>query len=353
MWEFITTASNAINGIVVFLSNLMGLGFKVILVGIGFVVLGFLINKIKGGSGKKSGPKLGLLQYHTDTKYDPSTAVQSRVKAGALAYDPADIGIEIPAELRASKKPAALLRFDGNGVAAGRRGFAKLVDEVIINKDKFSACVVFASSPGGTVTGYGHMYMQVKRLRNAGIYVVILTDEYLASGGYLMSLPANIIVAPPLAILGSIGVVKEFLNFHDFLKQIGIRPMTLYAGKFKRTLSQFGQVTPEAEEKVKAELEAMHRLFIGLVKQWRPQIDVERVCTGEHWTAQEAFDLKLGLVDVIESPEAYLLALNMECDIIELSTATDPFERGLLKMVTATVDVLISRAALFMNRRVM
>ncbi len=345
MWDFISTAATAVNGVIIFLSNLMGLGFKCILVAIGFVAFGFLVSKIRGGANKKSGPKLGLLQYHVDTKYDPSTAIASRVKAGALDADPADFGIEIPAELRATKKPVALLRFDGNSVAAGRRGFAKLVDEIIINKSKFSACAVIASSPGGTVTGYGHMYMQMKRLRDAGIFLIVLIDEYAASGGYLMSLPANVIVAPPLSVLGSIGVVQEFLNFHDFLKQIGVRPMTLTAGKFKRTLSQMGEVTPEAVDKVTEELAVMHRQFIALVKQWRPQIDTDKVCTGEHWSAQEAFDQKLGLVDVIESPEGYLLALNQETDIIELSTSVNHFEKGLLRFATGFVDLIIARIA--------
>jgi serine protease SohB len=353
MWDLITTASSAVNGLVEFLSNLMGLGFKAILVAIAFAVLAFIATRIKGGAGKKSGPKLGLFQYHTDTRYDPSTAITSRVKAGALAFDPADFGIEIPQALRSSKKPVALLRFDGNPTAAGRRQFARLVDEVVINKDKFAACAVVASSPGGTVTGYGHMYMQMKRLRDAGIYLIVLIDEYAASGGYLMSLPANVIVAPPLSVIGSIGVVQEFLNFHDLLKTLGVRPMTLTAGKFKRTLSPTGEVTPEAEAKVKEELAVMHRQFIALVKQWRPQIDAEKVCTGEHWSAQEAFDLKLGLIDAIESPEGYLLALNQDSDIIELSAKSDPFERGLLRFFTAAIDLVINRVAHFAQRRVM
>ncbi|MBK9709535.1 MAG: hypothetical protein IPO77_21860 [Acidobacteria bacterium] len=42
MWELITTASSAVNGLVVFLSNVMGLGFKAILVAIAFVALGLL-----------------------------------------------------------------------------------------------------------------------------------------------------------------------------------------------------------------------------------------------------------------------------------------------------------------------
>ena len=129
--------------------------------------------------------------------------------------------------------------------------------------------------------------------------------------------------------------------------------MTLTAGKFKRTLSPTGEVTPEAEAKVKEELAVMHRQFIALVKQWRPQIDADKVCTGEHWSAQEAFDLKLGLVDALESPEGYLLALNQEADIIELSTKSDPFERGLLRFATGAIDLVISRIAHFANRRVM
>ena len=56
-----------------------------------------------------------------------------------------------------------------------------------------------------------------------------------ASGGYMMACVADHIIAAPFAIVGSIGVIAQLPNFHQWLKKKDIQFEQIYAGQFKRT----------------------------------------------------------------------------------------------------------------------
>lgn len=311
---------------------------------IAFTILALLSSKLSGQT-KKKGSKQGFFHVHDDSKFDRSTSFKCRFQLGALEADPADTGEGVPDALCTTMKPISVLRFDGDRMAAGRKGFAKLVDEIIVNREKFGGAVVVVSSPGGGVAEYGHMYSQMERIRNANIHLTVCVDTYAASGGYLMSLPANRIVAAPLSLVGSIGVVSEFLNFHELLKALGVNPITITAGEFKRTITPFSEVTPEATEKFKGQLVAIHKLFSGLVTRWRTNVDPEKVCNGDHWTAAESVELGLNLVDELSSSEAYLFKLNQEHDLVYLTTKVNPFEKGILRLLTSVADHVMVRVS--------
>lgn len=336
-----------VSGLYHFAAGAMHLVILGIVIMIGMTILAMLTSRLRGQA-KKQGSKQGFFHVHDDSRFDRSTSFKCRFSVGALEVDPADApGGEggLPEALCGTEKPIAVIKFDGDKMAAGRKGFAKLIDEVLVNKEKFGGCVVVVASPGGGVAEYGHMYSQMERVRNAGIYLTVCVDTYAASGGYLMSLPANHIVAAPLSMVGSIGVVSEFLNFHDFLVALGINPITVTAGEFKRTLTPFSEVTPEATEKFRAQLVAIHKLFSALVVKWRGEgkVDPAKVCNGDHWTAAESVEQNLGLVDEISSSEAFLFKLNTERDLVYLETKNNPFEKGLLRLLTNLSDHVMVR----------
>ncbi len=171
--------------------------------------------------------------------------------------------------------------------------------------DERDEVVIKLTSPGGMVNSYGLLSSQLLRLRNKGIYLTVCVDSVAASGGYLMACVANKIVAAPFAYIGSIGVVAEFPNFHRLLDHYQVDYEQVTAGKYKRTLSMLGPNTKEGRAKFKDELEAIHRRFKEQVLKFRPQLDGDKVATGEHWLAVDA--LELGLVDELATSEEYIL----------------------------------------------
>ncbi|MWP45972.1 protease SohB [Gilliamella sp. Pas-s27] len=166
--------------------------------------------------------------------------------------------------------------------------------------------VVKLESPGGVVHGYGLAASQLLRFRQRNIPFTAVVDKVAASGGYMMACTAHKIVAAPFAIVGSIGVVAQIPNFNRLLKKHDVDIELQTAGEYKRTLTMFGENTDEGRQKFKQELEETHLLFKDFVKEYRPNVDIEQVATGEHWFATQAKDK--GLVDEISTSDDFILS---------------------------------------------
>ncbi|MDP7911889.1 protease SohB [Acinetobacter baumannii] len=173
--------------------------------------------------------------------------------------------------------------------------------------------VVRLESPGGMVHGYGLAAAQLVRLRDAGFHLTICVDKVAASGGYMMACIANEIISAPFAVVGSIGVVAQVPNFNRLLKEHNVDFELYTAGQYKRTVTMFGENTPEGKAKFEEELQQTHVLFKHFVEKYRPQLNVDKVATGEHWYGQDALDLNL--VDKLQTSDEYLLALLPQHDV--------------------------------------
>lgn len=182
--------------------------------------------------------------------------------------------------------------------------------------------VVRLESPGGMVHGYGLAAAQLVRLRDAGFHLTICVDKVAASGGYMMACIANEIISAPFAIVGSIGVVAQVPNFNRLLKQHNIDFELYTAGQYKRTVTMFGENTEEGKVKFEEELQQTHSLFKHFVEKYRPQLNVEKVATGEHWYGQDASDLNL--VDKLQTSDEYLLGLLPQHDVYVIETRRKP-----------------------------
>lgn len=197
-----------------------------------------------------------------------------------------------------------VIEFSGDVKASETEELRREIDAVLEYGGPEDELVVVLDSPGGMVNAYGFGASQLMRVRDRGIKLTVCVDKVAASGGYMMAAVADRIVAAPFAYVGSIGVVAEFPNVNRFLTSHDIDYEQVTSGKYKRTLTMLGRNTPEAREKFKQELEAVHRQFKSEVARFRPQIDMERVATGEHWLAQDALELKL--VDAIGTSDDYI-----------------------------------------------
>ena len=176
--------------------------------------------------------------------------------------------------------------------------------------------LVRLESGGGVVNGYGLAAAQLQRLREHGMTVHVAVDKVAASGGYMMACVGHKIYAAPFAFIGSIGVVAQIPNVHRWLKNHDIDFEQITAGEFKRTLTIFGENTEEGRRKFKKDLEAIHHQFKDFVQTNRPQLDIDKVATGEVWSGQQAKEL--GLVDEIITSDAWLLKQLSEREILKL-----------------------------------
>ena len=181
--------------------------------------------------------------------------------------------------------------------------------------------VVRLTSPGGAVPQYGLASSQLERLKQAGLRCVVCVDTVAASGGYMMAAVADKIIAAPFAIIGSIGVVAGIPNFHRVLQKNEVDYHLFTAGKYKRTVTPFSEVTDEGKQKLQDDITAIHEAFKRLIKEGRPDVDIEEIATGEYWLASQAKEK--GLVDEIMTSDDYLGSKLDDCEVIEITTETE------------------------------
>ncbi|MGH8245615.1 MAG: protease SohB [Gammaproteobacteria bacterium] len=216
-----------------------------------------------------------------------------------------------------AKRRIFVLRFNGDIRASEVASLREEITALLTVASDGDEVVVILESAGGTVHGYGLAASQLRRIRDRSIRLTASVDKVAASGGYMMACVADRIIAAPFAVIGSIGVLAQLPNFNRFLKKHEIDFEELAAGKYKRTLSLFGENTDEDRAKLRQELEETHELFKGFVREHRPAVDMDRIATGEHWYGRKA--LELGLVDELRTSDDYLSAAARDANIYEVA----------------------------------
>ncbi|MFV5589989.1 protease SohB [Acinetobacter variabilis] len=233
---------------------------------------------------------------------------------------------QLSKEARARKKTNQkiyVLDFKGDMAASAVESLREEITLILSTaKAGRDRVIVRLESPGGMVHGYGLAAAQLVRLREAGFHVTICVDKVAASGGYMMACIANEVISAPFAIVGSIGVVAQVPNFNRLLKENKIDFELYTAGQYKRTVTMFGENTEEGKAKFEEELQQTHALFKHFVEKYRPQLNVEKVATGEHWYGQDALDLNL--VDKLQTSDEYLLGLLPQNDVYLIQTRKKP-----------------------------
>jgi len=191
--------------------------------------------------------------------------------------------------------------------------------------------IVRLNNRGGMVPNHGLGASQLQRLRDRGFNLTVCVDEVAGSGGYLMASVANKILAAPFAMIGSIGVLAQVPNFYRFLQKQEVDYEEHTAGQHKRTITMFGKPTDEKREKLKEQIEEIHTHFKDYVTQYRTNIDLSQVATGEVWLGKKAKEL--GLVDQILTSDDYILSL-LETKKVYTVKLKEEELKGLQKLIS-------------------
>jgi serine protease SohB len=246
---------------------------------------------------------------------------REKAEAKEVSDRPRSFIINFKGDLKASAVPS--LREEVSAVL----DVAKDDDEIIV-------CL---ENHGGVVHEHGLAASQLARIRERGIPLTVCVDKVAASGGYLMACVASKIVAAPFAILGSIGVLAQIPNFNRLLDSHGVDFEQIAAGKYKRTVTMFGENTDEDRAKLKEELEDVHGLFKAAVSKYRPDLDLDKVATGEHWYGTTA--LELGLADEIKTSDELLTELATDRDLYQLTyRIKQPLQKRLMANIDSTLE---------------
>ena len=226
--------------------------------------------------------------------------------------------IKKAAELDPPKRSKVyVLNFDGNISASAVGHLREEITAVLTQATPNDEVLLKLESSGGMVHSYGLASSQLDRLRKKNVPLTVCVDKVAASGGYMMACVADKILAAPFAIIGSIGVVAQMPNFNKVLKKHDVEFELLTAGEHKRTLTMFGENTDKGREKFIEELEETHQLFKEYVSTRRPQLDIDKIATGEIWYGSRAKDI--ALIDDIQTSDEYLVSRIENADVFEVA----------------------------------
>jgi len=163
--------------------------------------------------------------------------------------------------------------------------------------DDVKAVVLRVDSPGGSVNASETIWREVGRLHSAGKPVVASMGAVAASGGYYIAMAADVIVANPATITGSIGVVTGKLVARELKDRLGVGSDVVRTNANADAWSVNSPFTDAQHDMVRAEADLFYDDFVRRVAEARGMTvaDTEAVARGRVWTGADASER--GLVD--------------------------------------------------------
>ncbi len=159
--------------------------------------------------------------------------------------------------------------------------------------------VLLINSPGGSPVQASIIHDKIQALKQQyKKKVIVVAEDTLASGSYLVATAADKIFVNADTLTGSIGVIMEGFGANDAIAKIGVQRRVFTAGENKDRLDPFLPLKPEDVAKVKVVLDQVHQSFINDVlsgRQGKLKGDQNQLFSGDFWSGEQA--VKLGLAD--------------------------------------------------------
>lgn len=183
---------------------------------------------------------------------------------------------------------------------------AAVIEKAFAFKDA-PAIAISINSPGGSPVQARLIYKRIRDLAaEKDKRVLVFVEDVAASGGYMIAVAGDEIIADPSSIVGSIGVVSASFGFTELMKKLGVERRVHTAGKNKAVLDPFKPERKEDVERLKTLQLEVHDTFIDLVKARRgvKLKDDPDLFTGLFWSGKKG--LELGLVDALGDMRTFL-----------------------------------------------
>lgn len=186
--------------------------------------------------------------------------------------------------------------------------------DALTSKKNIRAIILRINSPGGSAMGSEEIRQAILRAKVKGKKVIASMSRVAASGGYWISMSCDKIIAEPMTITGSVGVIGVFFNFEKMFEKLGITMDGMKTNKFWENLPLHN--LKEYEETLDKMVCDMYESFTTLVSQERklPLEKVKEIAQGKVYLAKEAQEL--GLIDEIGGKQKAISVakelLNME-----------------------------------------
>jgi protease-4 len=165
--------------------------------------------------------------------------------------------------------------------------------------DRVRSVLFRIDSPGGSAVASDTIWREVELTRRAGKPVVVSMASLAGSGGYYIACPADVIVAQPATITGSIGVFGGKVVVSGLLERLGLSTGAVEHGGSARMYSLRRGFSDAERERLAVMLDRIYADFVQKVADGRQMTfdRVHAVARGRIWSGADA--ATNGLVDIL------------------------------------------------------
>jgi protease-4 len=231
---------------------------------------------------------------------------------------------------------------EGSDEAIGSDGLSKAIREARTDSS-IKAVVLRINSPGGSALASEVIWREVELTKKVKPVIVSMGDV-AASGGYYIACPADVVVANPNTITGSIGVFGVLWNGQKFMNdKLGITVDRVTTNTHSDIGSVFRPMTASEKDVIQKSVEEIYDVFITHVSEGRKmtKAQVDSIGQGRVWSGSNAKEI--GLVDefggIKKAIEIARIKANLdsaEFRIVQYPKQEDPFEQ-IVKQLTGEV----------------
>lgn len=166
--------------------------------------------------------------------------------------------------------------------------------EDIAESDAVKGLLLAVDSPGGTTAGGEMIYNAIRRIADKKP-VVAQVGTIAASGGYMVAVGADHIVARQTSIIGSIGVLVQYPDVTGLMDKIGVRMESIKSSPLKAEPSPFNPTTAEERAVIRALILDTYNWFVDLVAERRPfdRSDALELANGAVFSGRQSLGKKL------------------------------------------------------------
>jgi len=209
------------------------------------------------------------------------------------------------------------------------------------------AVILRVNSPGGEVIASEKLARKIKEVAEKKP-VVAYVETMGTSGAYMAIAPATCIVAEKHAIVGSIGVRLDMIQYYELMRKVGVNVTVIKAGKYKDMGSPYRPLTPEEREYLERIVKEIYMDFVKWVAENRNMTLEEtlKVADGKIYSGGDA--KKVGLVDYVGTEKdalemAQKLANISNPVIVDYTPAKYPEIFNFMSQLTYTLGYGIGR----------
>lgn len=238
---------------------------------------------------------------------------------------------------------------EGDEESAGSESLVESIEKA--RKDSsVKAIVLRVNSPGGSALASDVIWREVVLAKKAKP-VIVSFGAVAASGGYYVATPADVIVAEPNTITGSIGVFAVVLNAQKLLNdKLGIKFETVKFGDYADLGTPDRPLTAGEQTILQHGVDRVYEDFVKKVAEGRKMSKdaVDSIAQGRVWAGTDA--LKLGLVDELGGMDKALAIAIKKANvedyrIVSYPELKDPFD-NLVKSFSDEASMYITKKQL-------